>query len=111
MAPMGVSFEAWGKCRNENCSTIAKIALKKPPKSEVLAYVAGGPKPKRIATFWWLQARLRIAQILEVEMPIGPNSTPTVVRTVPWENRGSKTLEELIDSLIEDWHNAILESL
>jgi len=87
MAPMGVSFEAWNKCRNENCSTIAKIALKKPPKSEVLAYFAGGPKPKRIATFWWLQARLRIAQILEVEMPIGPNSMPTVVRTVPWENR------------------------
>ena len=87
MAPMGVSFEAWGKCTNENCSTIAKIALKKPPKSEVLAYFAGGPKPKRIATFWWLQARLRIAQILEVEMPIGPNSMPTVVRTVPWENR------------------------
>ena len=27
MKPYGVSFEAWGKCENVNCSTIGKIAL------------------------------------------------------------------------------------
>ena len=107
MAPMGVSFEAWGKCNTENCSTIAKIALKKPPKSEVLAYFAGGPKPKRIATFWWLQARLRIAQILEVEMPIGPYSMPTVARTVPWENRPFVYW----DQYHRDQRNALVEPL
>jgi len=87
MKPYGVSFEAWNKCDNVNCSTIGKIALIKPPKAAVLAYLAGGPKPARVAGFWWLNYPDKSAKYLTVEMPITAMSVPTTAKTLPWNRR------------------------
>lgn len=96
MKPFGVSFEAWSKCVTVNCSTIAKLTLVKPPKAQVLAYMAGGPKPKRIASFWWLRAdqRPRVAEMHTVELPITSSSVPSLAKTVSWEARPFVTWED-----------------
>jgi hypothetical protein len=54
-----------------------------------------GPKPKRIASFWWLRANLspRVAEFHTVEMPITASSAPTLVLSVPWEQRPFVTWE------------------
>ena len=82
----GVSFDAWEKCVTTNCSTIAKLQLVKPPKADVISYFAGGPKPPRVAAFWWLKAfeSPRVAELHSVELPITASSAPTLVKQVPW---------------------------
>eukprot|EP00962_Isochrysis_galbana_P015101 scaffold4331_cov129-Isochrysis_galbana.AAC.2 len=55
-----------------------------------------GPMPKRIASFWWLRANLspRVAELHTVELPITASTTPTLVRSVPWERRPFVTWED-----------------
>ena len=50
----GIITDAYAKCADVSCHTIAKMALIKPPKAEVMAWMAGtGPKPPRVAQFWY----------------------------------------------------------
>eukprot|EP00965_Chrysotila_dentata_P093629 3094243-Pleurochrysis_carterae.AAC.2 len=105
MKPLGVSFEPYAKCSSINCSTIAKIQLVYPPKSEVLAYLDGdGPMPKRMASFWWLRGdvRPRVAELHEIELPVTPTSAPVLKRQEPWENRPFVYWDDLADVLMAD---------
>jgi len=94
----GINTTGGEKCVTVNCSTIAKIQLIKPPKAEALAYMAGtGPKPARIGQFWWLRANLRprVAELHQIELPITADTTPTLIRTEPWERRPFVTWEDV----------------
>jgi hypothetical protein len=65
---------------------------------QVLAYMDGtGPKPKRIASFWWLRGDIspRAAELHTVEMPITETTAPTLVRSVPWEQRPFVSWEDV----------------
>jgi hypothetical protein len=49
----GIITDAYAKCADISCNTIAKMVMVKPPKAEVMAWMAGtGPKPPRKAQFW-----------------------------------------------------------
>jgi hypothetical protein len=54
----GIITDSYAKCSDISCHTIAHMVMIKPPKAEVMAWMAGtGPKPPRKAQFWHLKVR------------------------------------------------------
>eukprot|EP00962_Isochrysis_galbana_P001116 scaffold284_cov127-Isochrysis_galbana.AAC.6 len=54
----GIITDAYAKCADISCNTIAKMVMVKPPKAEVMAWMAGtGPMPPRKAQFWHFKVR------------------------------------------------------
>jgi hypothetical protein len=52
----GIITGSYEKCEDASCHTIAHIVMIKPPKAEVMAWMAGtGPMPPRKAQFWHMK--------------------------------------------------------